>query len=242
MKRFALVMAGGVGSRSGARVPKQFVELDGVPILWRSVRAFLEADPSTGIVIVCHPDWTQEALRICTAYGGEYESLTGRRASEVAIVAGGDTRTASVARGLEHLTAMHPESGDTLVAVHDAARPLVTPEVINRCWEEAAAHRSAVPVTPVTDSLRSINPYGSKPWRRDDFRAVQTPQVFRHTDLADAYRALAAGKINGDFTDDASLVQTWGLEPHLTGGDPRNFKVTNPDDFAVAELFLRLKQ
>lgn len=234
MKKRVLILAGGRGLRAGAEMPKQFVKLLGIPVLWWSVRAFHAEDPEVEITLVMHPDWFAEWEMIHASLPAEDQAI------RVRLVPGGETRGDSVRNGLEELTC----DAETLVAVHDAARPLITCELIARGWKAAAETGTAVPVVPVTDSLRELSPVtdshrklsdvGSRMTDRARFVAVQTPQVFRADLLAEAYRL----EERPEFTDDASRVEALGKKITLYQGDPTNLKITNPADFAIVKSLL----
>lgn len=152
------------------------------------------------------------------------------RGIPVRLVAGGRTRGESVANGILAL----PDTPGALIAVHDAARPMLTPELSARTWRCATEHGTAVPVCPATDSLRELTADGSRATDRSRFVAVQTPQVFSADILHAAYRL----EERPEFTDDASRVEAVGVRITLTEGDPTNMKVTNPTDFILAEALL----
>lgn len=224
MKKFALILAGGEGKRAGSEMPKQFVELLGIPMLWWSVRAFHSEDPNTEISVVLHPGFFADWDIMLDTLPEEDRRI------KVRLVAGGRSRGESVTNGLMNLQA----SDDDLIAVHDAARPLIDATLVSRGWQCAQEHLSAVPVVSVTDSLRRVSSEGSVAVDRSDFVAVQTPQVFRADVLRKGYKLPE----NPEFTDDASRVQAAGVSIALYRGEPTNIKVTNPDDFAIAETLL----
>lgn len=143
-------------------------------------------------------------------------------------MAGGNTRTASVRCGLEALT------GDGLVAIHDAVRPLVSPELITQLFHSAAIHGSAVPLIPARETLRKLENNHTLAVKRDDFRVVQTPQVFRLEEIRDAYTK--AG--NEIYTDDASVFEQVGGTIHFIDGETTNLKITFPEDLLIAEALL----
>lgn len=227
---YALILAGGTGSRAGTSVPKQFHDIAGRPLLWWSLSAFREAVPDMVPVVVVHPGWMEW-------WQSRHDSMPQAERIPHMVVPGGCDRTSSVANGLAALPA--PEPGD-LVAVHDGARGCVTPGMILRGVECARIHGAAVPGIPVTDSLRMTgggypgDPTDSRAVDRSAYVAVQTPQVFDAALLNDCFGRRAEGVA---YTDDASVV-----EPHhpvaLYPGEPSNIKVTHPDDFAVAERVL----
>lgn len=218
----AIIVAGGVGSRSGDSLPKQFHQIAGHPILWWTLRAFADEDKDTRLIVVMHPDFMSYWQEIAGADCPVHET-----------VAGGSTRTASVAAGLSLI----PEGENGLVAVHDAARPLADTHLIKAGWESAAIYGAAIPAIPVSDSLRRGTPEKSVSVDRKEFFAVQTPQVFDIGTLKQAYAA-AADAEGTSFTDDASVVEWFGKEVRLFEGSPGNIKVTYPGDFLIAATLL----
>lgn len=227
--RYAVIVAGGSGTRAGGEVPKQFRELLGRPMLWWSMKAFKTENPDTEIILVLHPGFFHEWDLI-------FESLPENERFVHQTVCGGRTRAESVANGLLAI----PEGKPAFVAVHDAARPLVSAGMIRRGWDACRECPSgAIPAVDVTDSLRMMTPKGSVSVRRSDYRAVQTPQVFRLDVLKDCYSKTDV--LDPRFTDDASIAESCGRTVSLYRGEHRNIKVTNPQDFEIAELWLRQK-
>lgn len=224
MRKYAVILAGGAGTRAGGEMPKQFHELLGIPMLWWSVRAFHRADPETRIVIVMHPGFWDDWDII-------YRGLTeDDRRIPLILKSGGRSRTESVQNGIMGL----PDDPDTLIAVHDAARPMITPEMVNRIWDCAASHGSAVPCVEEVNSLRRKDGDDTFPVDRSGYLVVQTPQTFRADILHKAY----ARRQDSIFTDDASLVQQAGFPVGICAGIPENIKVTTPVDFRIAEVLL----
>lgn len=223
MKKYAIIVAGGCGTRLGGDLPKQFQSLKGRPVLWWAMKAFHDEDPATQIILVLNKDYFDVWERLFNSLPEEERILH-------KVCRGGQSRTESVKNGLS----LVPKAEDVLVAVHDAARPLVNPEMISGGWEAGAAYGAAVPAVPVTDSLRKISGGGSEAVDRSDYVAVQTPQVFKATVLKNAYDA------NPDavFSDDASATEAAGHKTALYKGSPRNMKVTNPGDIEIACLLL----
>ena len=222
---FAVIVAGGSGLRAGGGLPKQFHLLGGKQVMVHAVEAFLDADPDTRIVIVTHPDYRPMAEEGMT-------ELASRRPCRYEIVDGGSTRAESVRNGLR----LVPDDEETLVAVHDAARPLATPALVERGWESARRDGAAVCCVPVTDSLReTTGDGGSMAVDRSRFLAVQTPQVFRASLLKKAY----SQPLLPVFTDDASVVEASGGRVAVFDGEPYNIKITSPFDFEIAETILR---
>ncbi|MBA4167835.1 MAG: 2-C-methyl-D-erythritol 4-phosphate cytidylyltransferase [Chitinophagaceae bacterium] len=217
MKKFAVIVAAGLGTRMGNSIPKQFLKLAGKPVFLHSVETFLLAYPDCSIILVAHSGFVPETRAILDKAGFTRQTT---------VTAGGITRSDSVRAGLE---LVHE---DGVVLVHDAARCAVSAQLIKNCCEQAIKLGSAIPVISVTDSVRRINENGSEPLNREDLRLVQTPQAFRASLLKEAYR-LAAGK---DFTDDAAVLEHSGIAVHLIDGETTNIKITRPIDLEIAAL------
>lgn len=227
MKKYAIILAGGSGMRAGGDVPKQFQMLDGIPMLWWSVRAFYNEDSDTDIRLVMNPGFFDLWNIIYRDLPAEDKEIP------VTLVCGGRSRLESVKNGIMGIQA----EKDALVAVHDSARPLVGCELISEGWRVASEKYAAVPAVPVTDSLRRIGADGfSEAVARKDYVAVQTPQVFRCDILKSAYEK----PLDDDMTDDASVVEASGVNVSLFEGSTRNMKVTNPLDMDIAALLMRL--
>ena len=231
MKKYALILAGGVGSRAGGSLPKQFQTVAGLPMLWWSIKCFAQTIPDVETVVVLHPGYVMEWRRITM------ESIPAPEFISHHIAPGGGSRTESVSNGLRLVSALHgKKEEDAIVLIHDAARPLITAEVIERCLHTVKNGIGIIPCVKVTDSLRKKTSSGSEAVDRDNYLAVQTPQTFMLSDILKAY-----GSIDDDrsFTDDASVAEAVGLKIITSEGDPRNFKVTNPMDFKLAEALLK---
>lgn len=211
-----IIAAGGIGSRFGAAVPKQFCELLGRPVLMHTILALRRATPSARIVISLHPEWIDYWQEVCRKL--DFESPT--------VVSGGETRFHSVKRALARV-------GDAgIITVHDAARPLVTPEIVNAVVA-AVEHGAdgAIPAVPPSDSLRMVTPDGCKAVDRSLFRAVQTPQAFR----ADALKAAYNLPYSPAFTDDASVMEAASFTDIAeVEGSYENIKITHSADLVVA--------
>lgn len=220
MKKFALIVAGGVGSRMGTEVPKQFIELAGKPILLWTIQRFQDFDPAIELVLVLpslqFDRWQQVR---------EQFQLT----SEIRLVGGGETRFQSVKNGLDVI------SGDGVVFIHDGVRPLVSSETLQRCFQTALEKGNALPVSPLVESLRQLTGEESQHVDRSKFRLVQTPQTFQTELIKKAYQQPE----NDFFTDDASVCEAAGIRIHLVDGNLENIKITNPMDLRVAEALLK---
>ena len=216
LHKWAIIVAGGSGSRMQANVPKQFLELCGQPILMHSIRAFIDACETIGVIVVLPSSQIEYWQELCRRYGFDIPHE---------IAEGGDTRFHSVKNGLSLL------SGKGLVAVHDGVRPLVSRQTIISCFQEAEKHGNAVPVVPITDSVREVSDAASRVLNRSILRLVQTPQVFDIALLKKAYEQ----EYMPTFTDDASVFEKNGYTIRLVAGNVENIKITTPNDLVVAE-------
>jgi len=215
-----IIVAGGEGRRLGGTVPKQFLPLGGLPVLWHTLLAFHRYDPALQIIVVLHPSWTDHWKKI---------SATLLPAIPYDITEGGETRFHSVRNGL----ALAGDGG--LTAVHDASRPLVTLQLLQRVFAAAREKGNAVPAIPVSDSLREITGDRSRPVDRSRYRSIQTPQIFRTQQLKEAFRQ----PYEPSFTDEATVVEKTGEKIHLVEGETRNIKITTALDLQVAEMIIK---
>lgn len=214
MNYFALLVAGGKGLRMGGDVPKQFIPIDGKPILMRTIEAFRRALEGVRIVLVLPAEQQDYWRKLCEEHGFRSPQL---------IATGGETRFHSVRNGL----ALLPDDADAVVGVHDGVRPFVSKETILRCYKAAAEGKAAVPVVPVVETVRQILPDGRSVTRpRDEYRLVQTPQTFPLALLKEAYQQ----PFREAFTDDASVVEALGREITMVEGNRENIKITTPSD------------
>lgn len=222
MKRYAIIVAGGKGSRMNTALPKQFIDLCGRPVLMHTIDAFRSAVDDISIVLVLAEQEVERWNNLC------------RRNSFVspeAIAYAGATRFHSVLNGLSLI----PSDADGLVAVHDGVRPLVSADMIRRSFDEAESHGAAVPVIPVVDSVRKVLTDGdSISLTRSELRAVQTPQTFSLSLLRQAY----SQPFSEHFTDDASVVEASGAKVALYSGEISNIKITHPIDLLIAQYYI----
>lgn len=220
MKTIAIIVAGGSGTRFGAQVPKQFLELGGKPILMRTIETFV--DYCDDIIVTLPADQFSQWNELCDRYSFNVPHR---------VVAGGETRWHSVKNALDSIG----DPGDVdVIAVHDGVRPLATAELINRTIATARQYGSAIPVVMLNDSVRQVVGETSRALDRSSLRAVQTPQAFDARLLLEAYRQ----PFDKTFTDDASVVEHLGHSITLVEGDPQNLKITRPMDLALAEYLL----
>lgn len=220
MKKTAVIVAGGSGSRMNAVVPKQFLLLGNKPILCHTIAAFLKADPSFEIIVVLPETHLLEAKDMLQQYFPQHIFTT---------TTGGHSRFASVKNGLRQI------KEPCVVFVHDAVRCLLTPDLIHRAYDHALQYRSAIPVIASKDSVRLVNDQNSEALDRSSVRLVQTPQTFQSEILLSAFQQ----EEQPQFTDEASVVEAMGIPVHLVNGEENNFKVTYPVDLQLAELLLR---
>ena len=223
MKTVAIIVAGGSGTRFGAQLPKQFLELGGTPILMRTIRAFGEDGDGSFDVIVTLPEGQMGLWHdLCDRYGFAVPHR---------VVPGGETRWHSVKNALDSI-------GDIadvdMIAVHDGVRPLASPALIHRILEAARHDGAAIPVVMLNDSVRQVTEESSHALDRSSLRAVQTPQAFDARLLLEAY----AQPFDPTFTDDASVVERLGHSVTLVEGEAANLKITRPMDLALAEYLL----
>ncbi|WP_300698592.1 2-C-methyl-D-erythritol 4-phosphate cytidylyltransferase [Bacteroides sp.] len=216
---YALIVAGGKGLRMGTELPKQFLPIGGKPVLMRTLEAFYTYNSEIQIILVLPHSQQDYWKQLCR----EYLLLVPHT-----IVDGGETRFHSVKNGL----ALVNTPG--LVGVHDGVRPFVSQEVISRCYDLAAEKRAVIPVIDVVETVRHIEGEGSVTVNRDDYKLVQTPQVFDAELLKQAYNQ----PYTPHFTDDASVVEALGIPVILTTGNRENIKITTPFDLKIATALL----
>lgn len=232
MQKTAVIVAGGSGTRMESKVPKQFLPLGNMPIIFRTVKRFLAFDPSLLVVLVLPANNQEDWKGLTHLYLQEAEQ------SRITLQTGGATRTLSVESGLKTLAAqVNPV--ETLVAIHDGVRPLITNEVIAKAFAAAEEFGAAVSCIPVKSSMREeISPGESQPVDRSRYWHVQTPQSFRLEKILKAFSMREHDK----FTDDASLYQTYIGKVAICEGSYDNLKVTTPEDLFVADALLRRQE
>ncbi|MEO6489845.1 MAG: 2-C-methyl-D-erythritol 4-phosphate cytidylyltransferase [Ferruginibacter sp.] len=219
MKKYALIVAGGSGSRMNNIVPKQFLLLNGKPVLFYTINTFLKTFSDCKIILVLPEDHVAAGQEIIDAFF-DY--------SAIQITTGGRTRFHSVQNGLKLIDV------DSIVFVHDAVRCLVTTDLISRCYEAVLQFGSAVPVIRSKDSVRIISNEGNEALDREHVKLVQTPQAFYSKILLPAFNIDYKDK----FTDEATVVEAFGLKIYLVEGEETNFKITIPSDLDRAAKIL----
>jgi 2-C-methyl-D-erythritol 4-phosphate cytidylyltransferase len=220
MKKFAIIVAAGTGSRFESALPKQFHPILDKPMLMYSIEAFALADPAINIILVLNQNHIEFWKNICKEHQFNVRHN---------LVLGGSTRIESVKNGLSQVDV------NSLVAVHDGARPLITTKLINECFEATLIKGNAVVAIECKDSLRKIEQSSNVAVNRSEYALIQTPQCFKSNILLNAYEQT----INTDvFKDDASIAESFGEEINLIQGDELNIKVTHPSDLLYAESAL----
>lgn len=216
MKKQLIIVAGGKGLRMGGEVPKQFLPVNGKPVLMLTIETFHRFDPEMKIILVLPKEQQAYWNDLCTEYQFRIPYL---------LADGGETRFHSVKNGL----ALADDDG--LIGVHDGVRPFVSQEVIARCFDAASINKAAIPVIDVVETIRKINDEQSETVDRNNYKLVQTPQVFTTSLLKMAY----GQEFTPLFTDDASVVEAMGVKVVLVEGNRENIKITTPFDMIIAK-------
>lgn len=219
MKKYAVVVAGGNGSRMGGALPKQFMLLKDKPVLYYTLKTFLESYNDLQVVLVLPVDYTDMGQEIIDAYFDK---------ERIRITAGGDTRFQSVKNGLALI------DEEAIIFVHDGVRCLISTELIHRCYNAAMETGSAIPAIASRDSVRLITEEGNDAIDRNTVMLIQTPQTFHSKILIPAFQIDYKDK----FTDEATVVEAYGLKVSLVEGEENNIKITRPIDLIIAESLL----
>jgi 2-C-methyl-D-erythritol 4-phosphate cytidylyltransferase len=219
LKKVAVIVAGGTGTRMNNTVPKQFLLLKGKPVLYYTINTFLKSYNDMQIILVLPEEHVAAGQEIIDAFF-DYNSIK--------ITIGGRTRFHSVQNGLNLITE------ESIVFVHDAVRCLLTVDLVKRCYDAAIQYGSAIPVIDSKDSVRLITEEDSSAMERHNIKLVQTPQTFHSKILLPAFNIDYKDK----FTDEATVVEAFGLKVKLVKGEESNIKITQPIDLIVAELLI----
>jgi 2-C-methyl-D-erythritol 4-phosphate cytidylyltransferase len=219
MEKFAVIVAGGSGIRMGSSTPKQFLLLNGKPVLWHTINTFLDAYEDLRVVLVLPHQYLDT--------GAAMVAMTSDP-SRIAITTGGETRFHSVKNGL----ALVPDNA--IVFVHDAVRCLISTSLIQRCYLQAVDKGNAVPAITAVDSMRIIKAEVNEPIDRTRLRIIQTPQTFH----AKIIKAAFEQQYQVSFTDEASVLERMGEKIYLAEGEESNIKITRPIDLIIAEKIL----
>ncbi len=219
MKKYAIIVAGGSGIRMGGNLPKQFMLLRDKPVLYYTLKAFIESYEDLQVILVLPMDYTDMGQEIIDAFFDK---------DRIRITAGGDTRFQSVKNGL----ALVEE--ESVVFVHDGVRCLLTKELIHRCYKQAAETGTAIPAIPSKDSIRLITDEGNAAYDRNRVMLIQTPQTFHSKIIVPAFQIDYKDK----FTDEATVAEAYGIKVSLVEGEETNIKITRPVDLLLAEQIL----
>ena len=222
---YVIIVAGGKGLRMGSDIPKQFLPIGGKPVLMRTLERFREYDADLQIILVLPEAQQAYWHQLCEEY---HFDVTYTLAN------GGQTRFHSVQNGLAKV----PDDAEGVVGVHDGVRPFPSIEVIRNCYETARTSKAVIPVIPVVETVRHLSPStlppSSQTVPRDEYRLVQTPQCF---DIQ-LFKAANRQPYNDGFTDDASVVESYGHQITLVEGNRENIKITTPYDLKIAEVLV----
>lgn len=220
IKKYAIIVAGGSGTRMNAPVPKQFLKLEGRPVLFHTISKFEESNLNINIMLVLSSEQLPYWEQLCSEYNFH---------PKITIAESGETRFHSVKNGLSLLD----EEG--IVAIHDAVRPLVSIKTIATAFKAAEMYGNAVPAVPLNDSIRQIDSTLSIALDRTKYCIIQTPQCFSLGIIKKAYQQ----DYKYTYTDDATVVEAIGEKIHLIDGNPDNIKITTPKDLVIAEALLK---
>jgi len=219
MKKYAVIVAGGIGKRMGNIIQKQFLLLRGKAVLWYTLDTFLRAYKDLQIILVLPDQHIHKGKAIAESFP---------ESNRIEIVSGGDTRFHSVQCGLKKV------KEDSVVFVHDAVRCLVSVPLIHRCCKDAVTNGSAIPAVTATDSIRILNHTSNSVADRKTVRIIQTPQTFLSNIILPAFEQ----EYSDAFTDEATVVEASGEKVYLTEGEYDNIKITRPIDMMIAERIL----
>ncbi len=219
MKKYAVIVAGGAGMRMGGSLPKQFLLLKDKPVLYYTIKTFLEAYSDLQVILVLPVDYTDMGQEIIDAWFDK---------ERIRITAGGETRFHSVQNGLSLI------EEESIIFVHDGVRCLLSTDLIHRCYQQAVETGTAIPAIPSKDSIRLLTDEGNEAFDRNKVMLIQTPQTFHSKILIPAFQIDYKDK----FTDEATVVEAFGMKVSLVEGEERNIKITRPVDIVIAEQLL----
>lgn len=221
MNKYAIIVAGGTGTRMGRSLPKQFILLKDKPVLYYTLKTFLESYTDLQIILVLPVEFTDMGQEIIDAYFDK---------ERIKITAGGDTRFQSVKNGL----ALVDE--EAIIFVHDGVRCLLSKELIHRCYAQAVETGTAIPAIISKDSIRLVTEEGNEAYDRNNVMLIQTPQTFHSKILLPAFQIDYKDK----FTDEATVVEAYGMKVSLVEGEENNIKITRPIDLLIAESIINV--
>jgi 2-C-methyl-D-erythritol 4-phosphate cytidylyltransferase len=224
LKKYAIIVAGGTGSRMAATTPKQFIKLNEKPVLMHSISRFFVFDASIHILLVLPENQITIWQQLCTQYNFDVPHT---------IIKGGSERFFSVQNALQTIT-----DNEGVVAIHDGVRPLVSKHTIALAYESAALKGTGIPCVNLNDSIRKVEQGKNIAQNRADFKLIQTPQCFKVALIKKAFEQ----SYQPLFTDDAAVAEYGGATIHLTQGNVENIKITTPFDLQLAALLSNQEQ
>ncbi len=217
--KYAVIVAGGVGTRMKSNIPKQFLLLNGKPILYHTIKAFQTTISGIKIILVLPKEYMEQL---------DYLNSLSENIADIVVVSGGETRFQSVKNGLNAIQT------DGIVFIHDGVRPFITQKLLENCLQTALEKGNAIPCVLIKDSLRKINSSNNEYANREEFRAIQTPQTFQIDSIKKAFEQ----PYQASFTDEASVLENLGEEINLIHGIDENIKITTPFDLKMAEIII----
>jgi 2-C-methyl-D-erythritol 4-phosphate cytidylyltransferase len=223
MNKYAVIVAGGTGTRMGSDLPKQFLLLNGKPVLYYTIKTFTDTFPELKTILVLPAVHLEKGRKLVNEYFNK---------KNIQLIAGGETRFQSVKNGLSLI------EEESIIFVHDGVRCLLSEDLIRRCYDMAFDGGSAIPVITSRDSVRLLKENNSEVIDRNKVMLVQTPQTFHSKILLPAFQIDYKEK----FTDEATVVEAYGIKVSLVEGEENNIKITKPIDLIVAETILAQHQ
>lgn len=215
-----MIVAGGSGKRMSSEIPKQFIKVNEKPLLMHTFDAFLKSDENFEFILTLPETEIPVWKKLCEDFSFNQNHI---------VIPGGETRFHSVKNGLKEI------EGDGIVFIHDGVRPLVSVQTIKNCYDTAVKKGNALPVIPVSESVRKITGSGNRAVDRSELFLVQTPQTFSVKNIKKAYEQEYQEK----FTDDASVFESSGNKIYTVKGNRENIKITWPADLKIAGALLK---
>lgn len=219
MNKYAVIVAGGSGSRMGGSLPKQFLLLNDKPVLYYTIKTFLDSYDDMQIILVLPVDYTDMGQEIIDAWFDK---------NRIRITAGGDSRFQSVKNGLALV------EDEAIIFVHDGVRCLLSTDLVHRCYVQAVETGTAIPAVVSKDSIRLLKEDSNEAFDRNRVMLIQTPQTFHSKILLPAFQIDYKDK----FTDEATVVEAYGMKVSLVEGEDTNIKITTPIDLLIAEKII----
>lgn len=222
MQQYVIIVAGGNGSRMKSEIPKQFLEVEKKPIIIRAINCFFKYDAQIKIIISVHKNYKTFLEHLLQQFSLQDAGIK--------ITVGGETRFHSVKNGLDLI-----DDPDSLVGIHDAARPFVSRQTIENCFQTAMKKGNAIPAIAVSESMRKISNNVNHSVNRNEYKIIQTPQCF----LSSKIKAAFTQEYTSAFTDDATVLEAFGENINLVEGNEENIKITSPHDLIIANALAK---